>query len=90
MSIKHFVTTATFVATNFIFSFVGIHKTSYANFLNFGPLKSWDYLGLKYFLKQISLKGDVNYSCINHEVPIFYEKQLHKSTLKLWKILQFA
>jgi len=35
-------------------------------------LKCSDYLGLKYFLKQISLKGDFNY-CINHKVPIFYE-----------------
>jgi len=50
-------------------------------------LKSWDYLGLKYFLKQISLKGDVYY-CINHKEPIFYEQPLHKSTLKFKKILQ--
>ncbi len=35
-------------------------------------LKCWDYLSFKYFLKQIWLKGDVNY-CINHKVPIFYE-----------------
>ncbi len=35
-------------------------------------LKCWDFLGYKYFLKQIWLKGDVNH-CINHKVPIFYE-----------------
>jgi len=34
--------------------------------------KSWDYLGLKYFLKQISYKGDVNYY-INHKILFFYE-----------------
>jgi len=43
-------------------------------------------LGLKYFLKQISLKGDVNY-CKNHKVSFFYEQLLHKSTFKLLKIL---
>ncbi len=35
-------------------------------------LKILRFLGLNYILKQISLKGDVNY-CINHIVPIFYE-----------------
>jgi len=35
-------------------------------------LKSWDNLGSKYFLKQISLKGDLIY-CINNKVPISYE-----------------
>jgi len=44
---------------------------------------------LEYFLKQISLKGDVNY-CINNKVPIFYEQLLHKSTLKLRKILKIC
>ncbi len=38
-------------------------------------------------MNQILLKGDVNY-CINYEAPIFYEYLLHKSTLKLQKILQ--
>jgi len=37
-------------------------------------------------LKQISLKGDVNY-CINHKVSIFYEYLLCISTLKLKKNL---
>ncbi len=36
------------------------------------PQEFWDYLCFKYFLKQISLKGDVNF-CKNHKVPIFYE-----------------
>ena len=44
-------------------------------------LKSWDYLGLNYFLKQISLKGDVNY-CMNHKVPIFYEIKAPESYKK--------
>jgi len=42
-----------------------------------------------FFLKQISLKGDVNY-CINHKVSISYEKLLHKSTLKLQKPYKFS
>jgi hypothetical protein len=33
-------------------------------------LKSWDYLGFKYFLKQISFRSDVNY-CKNNQIPIF-------------------
>jgi len=52
-------------------------------------LKSWDYLGFKYFLKQISLKGDFNYF-INNKVPIFYEWLLRKSTSKLRKILRIC
>jgi len=40
-------------------------------------------------LKQISLKGDVNY-CHNNKLPIFYEYLLRKSTLKLQKTLQIC
>ncbi len=39
-------------------------------------------LQVKYFLKQISFKGDVNY-CMKHKVPFFCE-----STLKVQKILR--
>ncbi len=46
-------------------------------FVTFG-LQSWDYLGLKYVLRQISLKGDVNY-CINHKVPFFYDNYFVKA-----------
>jgi len=45
-------------------------------------LKILRLLGLKYFLKQISLNNGVNY-CIFYKVPIFYEK----STLMLQKML---
>ena len=38
------------------------------------------------FLRQISLKGDINY-CNNHKIPIFHEKLRWKSNLKLRKIL---
>ncbi len=51
----------------------------FVRFLKLQALKSW---GLKYSLKQISLKGYVN-NCINHKVPI-------KSTLKLQKELRIC
>jgi len=42
----------------------GASQNCLQKFINFFVtlgLKSWDYLGLKYSLKQILLKGDVNY-----------------------------
>jgi len=41
---------------------------------------------IKYFLKEISLKGDVN-RCKNHKVPIFYEQLLCKRALELLQII---
>jgi len=35
--------------------------TQICKFLSLWALKSWDYFGLKYFLKQISLKGDASW-----------------------------
>jgi len=51
-------------------------------FCNFGPSNL--NIIYKYFLKHISLKSDFNY-CINHKVPIFFDRILCKSTLKLQK-----
>jgi hypothetical protein len=59
----------------------------FKDFLKLWALKSWYCLGLKSFLKQISLKGDMHY-CIDRKVPIFCECLLHKSKLKLQKILK--
>ncbi len=49
-------------------------------------LKSWDKQGLKMFLKQISIKVNVNY-CKERKLLIFYGWLLCKSNLKLQKIL---
>jgi len=70
---QHF-TYAFFVQTSFFYLHVTRKKLPKRDVRtkNSYALKSWDYLGLKYFLKQISLKGDVYY-CINHKVSIFDE-----------------
>jgi len=72
-----------YISTHRVVVFLSIYSSGskFAKFLiqickifcNFEPSKRLVSLGLKYFLKQISLNGDVEY-CINHNVPIFYEQ----------------
>jgi len=58
-------------------------------FLNFKPKNLQINKAKSTFLKQISLKSDINY-CNNYKIPIFHEKLRCKSNLKLLKILRIC